>query len=162
MSQLRPRRLDGWVAVAAVAGLLHALSSAYWAAGGTALLQTVGTWAEEWVASEPVAARLVLAAIAAAKLLLAVAPAVLRGRLSRGEVPRSVRSVGWVVSGTIALYGVVNTVGANLVLAGAVSASPDATDAALRGHAYLWDPLFAVWGAALMMVLWTSRRAAVR
>ena len=32
---------------------------------------------------------------------------------------------------------------------------------AMRGHAYLWDPLFLVRGTALVLSLWLARRSSV-
>lgn len=33
---------------------------------------------------------------------------------------------------------------------------------AMKGHAYLWDPLFVIRGGALVLSLWLSRRSSER
>jgi len=60
--------------VAAVLGLIHAAWSAYWAAGGTYMLSTVGQWAVDLAEREPLQAGITLAAVAAVKVAIALAP----------------------------------------------------------------------------------------
>ena len=43
------------------------------------------------------------------------------------------------------------------VLAGWIPAAPDADLDGLKGHAWLWDPLFLLWGLALLGYLLLSR-----
>lgn len=152
---MTPHRALAWVWVAAAAGLLHAGFSAYWAAGGGLLLDTVGEWAVELRDSAPGAAAAGLGAIALLKAIAAVLPvAVAYGRIPR---PAVWRVLSWLGAVGLVLYGGANTVISNMVLAG-VLGSGDHNRAAMVGHAWLWDPLFLVWGGSLLIHLWRSRR----
>lgn len=147
-------RLEGFV-VAAAAGVVHAASSLYWAAGGTWLLDTVGQWAIDELEARPGFARTVLAGIGLAKLVAAAVPwAVERGRLPGRRVWRP---LSWIGAVGLILYGGVNTVVALAVLGGIVTPDGGYERAAMIGHAFLWDPLFLLWGTALATGLWRTR-----
>lgn len=124
---------------------MHAAFSAYWALGGDALIATVGEWAVDWRDDSPVAAGLALGAIALAKAAGAVVPLL----AETGRIPwRPVwRRVAWVGAVLLVVYGAVNMLGAWWLLLGGSSQPDDLT--ATRGHAFLWDPLFLVWGCLL-------------
>lgn len=155
----RPAVQAAWVAV--VLGTGHALVSAYWAAGGTALLDTIGGDLERRAREGHAGLAAAIWAVAALKLGVAVAAPVLAGvgaaRLpawTRGRVPRR---LGWVAAVTLTLYGGALTLPGLLVQAGAIDAAADADDKALAWHAYLWDPWFLLWGIAFVVSLWLSR-----
>ncbi|TNC17030.1 DUF3995 domain-containing protein [Georgenia sp. 311] len=147
------RTARAWLWVACAVGLVHAAASAYWAAGGEWLLDTVGQWAVDLRSSQPVAAAWGLAGIALAKAVAALVPvAVERGRLRPARVWRA---LCWAGGAGLVVYGGVNVVVSNAVL---LTAEPGSYDrAAMVGHAWLWDPLFLLWGAALLASLWLSR-----
>ena len=149
------RTARAWLWVACTVGLLHAAFSAYWALGGERLLDTVGQWAVDLRRVQPVAAAWGLAGIALVKMVAALVPvAVERGRL---RPRRAWRGLCWAGGAGLAVYGGVNVVVSNAVL---LTARPDSYDrAAMVGHAWLWDPLFLLWGAALLVFLWLSRPA---
>ncbi|WP_188667052.1 DUF3995 domain-containing protein [Tersicoccus solisilvae] len=152
----RADRSRAWVWVACAAGLLHAGASLYWALGGRMLLETVGQWAVGLAEDAPLAAGLGLGVVAALKAIAAVVPvAVARGRVGPA---RFWRAVSWVGAVVLIVYGAFNTVIAQAVLAGLVRADGGYDEAAMIGHAWLWDPLFLVWGLALAAHLWLSRR----
>ncbi len=137
--------------VAAVAGAVHAGFSLYWALGGRWLVETLGERVVETFAGR----ELLLLPVGVAKLAGALIPYVLHRRDWPG--PRWWRPLCWAGGAVLLAYGLVNTVSASLVLAGVVDvAAPDRPG--LIGHALLWDPLFALWGAALLAGLWWSRR----
>lgn len=138
-----------WLRAAAVAGLVHAAFSLYWALGGSWLLDTVGDWAVELQRDHPVSAGLGLAAIAVAKGLGAVLPAVVRWRW--------VRVLSWIGGVVLVAYGALNTVIAWLVLGGVIVPDGGYDRAAMVGHAALWDPLFWVWGVLLLTGLARTR-----
>ncbi len=54
-------------------------------------------------------------------------------------------------------YGGVNTAVSAAVRAGLIRPDGGYDPEAMRGHAYLWDPLFFTWGTALVLALWLSR-----
>ncbi|GIL36095.1 DUF3995 domain-containing protein [Phycicoccus sp. DTK01] len=61
-----------------------------------------------------------------------------------------------LVAVALVLYGLANTVAANLALTGALGPVEDLV--AVRGHAWLWAPLFLAWGLALGAGLRGARR----
>ena len=141
---------------AAVAGTLHGLASLSWALGSRWLLGTVGRWALDLAAARPVLAGLGLGAIGLAKLVAAVVPVLVA--YGRMPWPRLWRAVSWVGGLGLVLYGGLNTVVAQLVLAGAIRPEGGYDPVAMAGHAWLWDPLFLLWGGALVLSLPLTRR----
>jgi hypothetical protein len=137
--------------LAGVLGAIHAAFSFYWAAGGSLLLWSLGDrlvqsfQGMEWL----------LLPIGALKLVGALAPLVLAGY--DWPAPRLTRLVCWLGAVLLIGWGGVNTVAANLVLAGAIGDGGDFDRRGMIGHAYLWDPLFLAWGVALATNLFVSR-----
>ena len=146
--------------VAAAVGVVHAGFSSYWATGGRWLLSTVGQWAVDLSDRSPVAAGAGLGIVALVKLLAAVVPVA----VAYGQVPRPAlwRGVSWVGGLLLVVYGGLNVVVSNAVLLGAVRPEGGYDADAMRGHAHLWDPLFLLWGSALVLSLWFSRGCARR
>lgn len=140
--------------VAAALGGIHAGFSLYWAVGGTALVWSLGSdlaasfQGREWL----------LAPIGALKLLAAVVPLALA--FWRWPARRLTRSACWFGAAVLIIWGGLNTVVANLVLTGAIQPQPDLDRPGMIGHAWLWDPLFLAWGAAVAIGLHTTRRRA--
>ncbi|BDP42393.1 hypothetical protein DAETH_23620 [Deinococcus aetherius] len=140
--------------LACVLGLIHAAFSLYWALGGRWLLETVGQGPRELLKSGPLSVGASLGLIALFKAAAAILP-VLNGQ-DRLPWPKLWRGISWVGGVFLILYGGVNTLVAWGVLSGLV-ASPGYNRSAMLGHAALWDPLFLLWGAALVLHLWLSR-----
>lgn len=154
----RAGRVFLWIA--AVAGTVHAAFSAYWALGGTWLLRTVGQWAVDLMRDEPLLGGLGLALVTLLKLLGAYVPvAVEYGRIG---ARRFWRTISWVGAVGLVLYGGANTIVGALVLSGWVETAAAYDRDALIGHTFLWDPLFLVWGAALVVALVLTRRETSR
>lgn len=148
-------RAHPWFVAAAVAGVAHALPSLYWALGGTALVSTLGGWAADWQREAPMQVMVLLLVIFAVKLAGAFVPlANERGLL---PAPRLWRGLSWAGAGLLMAYGAVNVTAAVAALTGIVPPGPTMDTAALVGHAFLWDPLFLLWGLLLAMGLWRSR-----
>lgn len=145
-----------WFVLAGVCGVVHASASLYWAFGGSALLETVGTWTFEMRAAAPIASSVALAAIGVAKLAAAVIPVF--AELGRMPWPRIWRGISWVGGSVILVWGSVVAAQGWLQVAGAI---PTADMAGAMGRAVLWEPLFAIWGALLLIGLARSRRRAV-
>ena len=139
------------VMVAGVAGTLHALASLYWALGGTWLLATLGARVLEAFAG----LEWVLLPVAVVKLTGAWVPVVLHQR--QWPHARFWRPVCWVGAGVLIAWGGSNTMVGQVVLAGVLQPEGGYDRAAMIGHAWLWDPLFLLWGAALAVGLWLSR-----
>ncbi len=151
---LRLSRLLVWVAAAA--GVLHAAASLYWALGGRWLLATVGQWAVDLSARAPLTAGMALGLVALVKLLAATVPI----GVAYGKVPwRGFwRPISWAGGMLLVVYGGINTVVSAAVLGGLIRPEGGYDLDAMRGHAYLWDPLFFLWGSALVLSLWFSRQ----
>ncbi|MCQ1948809.1 DUF3995 domain-containing protein [Arthrobacter sp. zg-Y859] len=142
-----------WTACAA--GLLHAAFSLYWALGGRWLLDTVGQWAVQESTEAPLRAGLLLGAVAAFKAAAALVPTA--AAYGRVPWPGLWRTVSWIGAVVLVLYGGANTVVSNAVLAGLIRPETGYNRMATIGHAWLWDPLFLLWGAALLGYLVLSR-----
>lgn len=120
------------------------------------LLATVGQWAVELVKSSATEARLGLAAVGLAKAAAAVVPVVVAA--DRMPWPSLWRVICWIGAPILVVYGGANMLVSQWVLAGILRPDGGYDAAAMAGHAYLWDPLFLIWGAALLWWLVLSRR----
>jgi len=138
--------------IAAGLGIVHTLVTVYWVFGGSALLQTLGRDMVAVFAGR----RWLLLPVAAVKLAVAVAPVVL-DRHSWPLRPLT-RGLAWTAAMVLIFWGGVNTVVGNLVLGGAIEPSGGYDRPGMIGHAWLWDPLFLLWGLALAVGLTGSRR----
>lgn len=149
--------------IAVLLGLGHAATSAYWALGGDALLDTIGGDIERWAREGGATVTIALWAIVVVKAVVAIAALVLVGAggiaWPTWMTGRLARLLGWVAAVVLVLYGGLLTIVGLLVEAGVVDAAADADERALAWHAYLWDPWFAVWGAAFVVALWRDRSA---
>lgn len=145
---------------ALVIGLAYAAISAYWALGGTWLLDTVGIALSKPGQAGRTAALLTVWAAAVVKAIAAVLPLLAAGDwhwvADRGWL-RPVRVLAWTEAVILTGYGLVLTATGLLVQAGAIAAAPDADHRALRWHAYLWDPWFLGWGILVVIALLRSR-----
>ena len=158
-------RLDRGAVVAAVIaaslGVASAAVSAYWALGGTALIDTVGGEIERWGRERSAGVVATLWVITLAKLVGAVAPLVLAG-VGAGRLPAWTRAglmrvLGWIVAIGLTVYGGVLTVAGLLLEAGVIDAANDADEHAIAWHALFWDPWFLLWGFAFAVAMWRSR-----
>lgn len=156
-----PRRAVALALVAAALGVGHALFSAYWALGGTALLDTIGGSLEEAGRDRDPDLIAGLWVVVVVKLVVAVAAPILVGvgaatlpAWARSRVPRL---LGWVAAVVLVVYGGVLTLVGLLIEAGVIEAADDADDRAIAWHAYFWDPWFLLWGLAFAAALWLTR-----
>lgn len=161
--QSRPGERDRRRTVARIAlftacatGIVHAASSLYWALGGRWLLPTVGEWAVAAVETSPLQAGVLLGMIGIIKVAAAVIPV----GVEFGRIPwvRFWRFVCWVGGLFLIAYGGVNAIVSGAVLAGLIRPDGGYETDAMIGHALLWDPLFFVWGVALVTWLGLTRR----
>jgi hypothetical protein len=143
---------------AAGLALASAAVTAYWTAGGTALLDTVGGAFQTLAEDRSSAAVLLGVAVVAAKLLAAaLALALLR------RTPRGVRLLALLAGVLLTVWGAANVLLGGAVLTGLLDLGPVADERALRWHVLCWDAWFLVWGVALLVaVRLTSRRSGQR
>lgn len=139
-------------AVAAVLGAIHAGFSFFWALGGTWLVWSLGSDLVARFADRT----WVLIPIGAAKLVCAIAPLVLSYR--RWPLRSLTRTGCWGGAALLLGWGGLNTAVGNLVLFDVISPASGFDRPGMIGHAYLWDPLFLVWGVAVTIGLISSRR----
>ncbi len=138
--------------------LLYALVSFYWAAGGTAGLDTVGGSIEEMGRAHD--ARGILLGSVAGVLKVAgglVALALVRpwGR----AVPRwLLLTASWGGGVVLTVYGGLLVAAGALVLSGAIDPAGPVDRTALRWHVMLWDLWFLVWGVLLGIAAWQYTR----
>jgi hypothetical protein len=153
----------GWrlAQAACVAGLAYAAISAYWALGGTWLLDTVaGTLEQHGRAGNP---GIILAVWAAAvlKIIGAIVPLAAAGVTPEQATTawrRQMRVLAWLEAAVLTVYGLVLTCAGLLVQSGAIAPAASADHRALAWHAYLWDPWFLLWGLLVTAALIRSRQ----
>jgi hypothetical protein len=146
-----------FLVLAAVAGGVHATFSLYWAVGGDWLLDTVGKGAVELQRKHRLAAAALLLAVTAVKVGGAGLP-ILVERAPGTWYRRVVRAASWLGGCFLVAYGCLYAGMSNAVLHGLITVPGEVDRRGMIGHAYLWDPLFALWGAALVVGLWFTRR----
>ena len=127
--------------------------SAYWAAGGNGLLDTVGGDIERWGRERTATVVTILWVIVALKAAVAIAAPVLVGLGGRVAAVLDDRAISARArvdrrSGAPVYGGALTTAGL-LVEAGVVEASADADPKALAWHAYLWDPVVPCLGSCV-------------
>jgi Protein of unknown function (DUF3995) len=156
VARLTARRVSQVLVWAACTfGLIHAGFSGYWAVGGDWLLLTVGQWAVRLADAAPVQASIVLAAVALVKVAAAVVPVL--NAYGRLPWPGLWRAISWVGASALILYGGANVIIAWLVLSAVITPAGGYDRTSMLGHAVLWDPLFLLWGLALLGHLVLSR-----
>lgn len=145
---------------AAVVAFGYALVSLYWAAGGRALLSTVGGYAEQ-LADQGGALPVIVALVA---VLAKVAGGLLALTLVRpwGRViPRRLLLAGAAtVSLLLVAYGGISVLTGALALSGVIHPAGRVDRAALEWHVGLWDMWFLIWGILLALAVASRRRRA--
>ncbi len=143
----------GWVSFVLAWG--YAAVSAYWAAGGTAGIDTVGGQIADLARSHSAAASLLAWAATVAKLiggLLGVAVA------RRRPPGRPVLGLAWCAAVVLCGYGGVQVLAGVLVETGLLRVTAPVDHTALRWHLALWDLWFLVWGIALTVAVASATR----
>ncbi|MEH6793014.1 MAG: DUF3995 domain-containing protein [Rhodococcus sp. (in: high G+C Gram-positive bacteria)] len=149
-------------AIACALGIVHAAFSGYWAAGGRWMLDTVGSFATEWVDTEPQTARTALLVLTLVKLAAAILPALAymnRPRLAaqnRTRLPSFILGISWPGSVLLILWGGASFIGAVIGLI-----ASDENRSVKYGHLF-FDGIFLLWGTALLTALILARKAAYR
>lgn len=137
--------------IAGAAGTIHGLFSLYWAAGGDWLVSTLGRRLVDAFADS----RWLLLPVGIVKIAFAVLPSALAKR--SWPAREAWRVLCWAGAVVLVVWGAVNTITGNLVLSGAITPDGGYDHAGMVGHAWLWDPLFLIWGLALAVALVLTR-----
>jgi hypothetical protein len=127
---------------------LYALVSAYWTAGGTWLLATVGGQVEDLARRGGTAVLLVGVGTVSLKVAGGVLGLAFAQPWGRRLPQRPLRVVGLAAGGLLTLYGGANVVLGGLGLLGVFGAPADPR--ALRWHVGVWDLWFLLWGLLLL------------
>jgi hypothetical protein len=128
----------------------YAAVSLYWAAGGRAMLTTVGGFAATMSGAGGAGAVLVLSLVVAIKAAGGLLALALIGPPRPWRPRRELFIVAMAGSAVLVLYGMVQVAAEILVETGAIT--PRAPDfVALRWHLGLWDLWFLIWGLLLMI-----------
>jgi hypothetical protein len=143
-----------------VLGIVYAAVSAYWAIGGTGLLDTIGGSLERTARAGGTAVSATLWAVVLVKLIAAGLPlAALSGTLT-GPRRRVIWALARLEAVVLVGYGFVLTAVGLLVQARVIHRSAHSDSRALAWHAFLWDPWFLLWGLAVALAVrpWTIAR----
>ena len=122
------------------------------------MLNTVGSFATEWVDRDPQTARTALLVLALVKLAAAILPALAymnRPRLeaqNRARVPVLILGISWPGSILLIIWGGASFVGAVIGLI-----ASDENRSVKYGHLF-FDGIFLLWGATLLTALILARR----
>ncbi len=150
--------------LAAALGVCYAAVSAYWALGGTGLLDTIGGSLEQ-TARKGLAVAVTLWAVVLIKLIAVAPPLITTRPRERVRHQRVMVRLTMFEAGILTVYGLVLTIIGVLVQAGVIHRSAHADQRALKWHAFLWDPWFLVWGLAVgaaVFLLRTTRPGSCR
>jgi len=149
-------------AVAALLAVASAAVTAYWVLGGTALLDTVGGYAEDLARSVGPVPVLVGLLVVVVKIVGALVAAGL-ARPPVGEWSRRLLLVaGALGSALLVVYGGLLVVVGALVLTDVLTPDGPIDRRALAWHVLVWDLWFLVWGMALAVATLRSSRAGRR
>jgi hypothetical protein len=149
----------GFVLIGGVLGVAQAAISAYWALGGTALLDTVGSSVERAGRAGGAIVIVGLWAVVALKLVAAAMPAWAIAGRTGGRDRRMAWRLTLVEATVLTGYGLVLTGAGLLIQLGIVHPGASADHRALAWHAFLWDPWFLVWGLAVAAAIHSARGA---
>ncbi len=150
-------RLRGAAYGAAGLAALSAVATAYWTAGGTWLLDTLGGGLEELARRRDGAAIGLGIVVVVLKLVgSAVALALVRP-WGRRLPARLLERTALVIGALLTVYGGLLFVAGALALTGLLGAVSDRR--ALIWHVALWDPWFLAWGALLVAAAVGHRRS---
>ncbi len=136
--------------VAGCLATLSALVSAYWALGGSALIDTVGGAVARMARHRDAAAMVTIAAVVVAKLAAAVLVMATTRWPPSLRIGRIVGVANRLVGIGLTLYGGLLVIAGALVLTGGIHSDASTDRHALRWHVGVWDLWFFVWGVFTM------------
>jgi hypothetical protein len=145
-------RVRAPLVTASVLGLLYALASAYWAAGGTSLISTVGGPVEQLTRRGGSAA----IALAAAAVLVKVIAVLLGLVLLRRSAPRLLVWAAIAEGLLLSVYGGLLVVVGALALGGLFGGADHPR--VLLWHVLVWDMWFLLWGLLLLAAVVERRK----
>jgi hypothetical protein len=132
--------------------LLYACVNAYWGAGGTRLLDTVGGSLARLGHAHDTTLIVAIWGTVALKVAAALLP--LLALRNAADGPRRIaRLLAWVAAAILTVYGAVLMTVGLLVQADVIRSPASADRRALMWHAYLWDPWFLLWGLLIATAL---------
>lgn len=151
-----PARLPA--GLAAGLAFASAATTAYWLFGGTALLDTVGGYAEDLARSRSPRALVLGVVVVGVKVVAGLLAVALARPVGRLRVRRLLRLAGALGAALLIAYGGLLVVAGALVLSGALEPDGPVDRRVLGWHVGLWDLWFLLWGVALAVATWQSGR----
>ena len=152
------KRLGGFAGVKLL--LLHAGLSAYWAAGGTALLGLLSDGINEMAAERATSTIAMIWSVAVLKVAVAlIGLGVLRGWFTSAVAPLAL-AVTRVVALGLVLYAGMQLAGGLLVVAGLIESGAE-TGTAFRAYLLLWGPLWLAIGVGFSLLSWAETERAL-
>jgi hypothetical protein len=136
--------------------------SAYWAIGGTGLLDTIGGSLERTARAGGAAVSVSLWAVVLLKLIGAGLPAAAVSDMPESRRRRVLRRLAQLEAVILVSYGLVLTAVRLLIQAAVIHPSAHADTRALAWHAFLWDPWFLIWGISVALAVRPRPTARVR
>jgi hypothetical protein len=156
----RARWAAGTAYAAAAWAFAFAAISFYWAAGGTAGADTIGsTIADPALARDPGMVAILWATGALKALAGALALALALARPWGRRIPRWLPIAAcWVGGAFMALYGAANLAVRALMALGLLATPDSMRTPAAQWHLLLWDPWWVLGGLLFVAAAWLSRR----
>lgn len=146
-------------AVAAGLAFASAAVTAYWVLGGTALLDTVGGYAEELARTRGARAVLVGLLVVAVKCVGGLVALELARTAGSRMLHRLAVLAGGLGSALLVVYGGLLVIVGALVLTGVLRPDGPVDRRVLTWHVLFWDLWFVLWGLALAAAAWRAARA---
>lgn len=128
-----------------IAGTLHALATFYWSFGGELGLSTVGNWTLDLKEKYHNYLLLMLFVLGVFKIIATWTPLILN---YRNNV--LIKIISYIGSIILIIHGGTNTLTGWLKILGVI---PTQFKLSTIGQAFIWDPLFLIWGLGLFVFL---------
>ncbi len=145
--------------VAAGLAFASAATTAYWVLGGTALLDTVGGYAENLARSRTATALVVGILVVGIKVIAGLLALWLAEPEPRRRLRVPLQILSWLGGGLLTVYGGLLVAVGALILTGALHPDGPVDRRVLTWHVALWDLWFLVWGVALLAATWRFSRS---
>jgi hypothetical protein len=132
-----------------ISGSLHSLATFYWAFDGELGLETVGYWTIEFKQNYGVEFLIILFFVGLLKLTATWTPIIL---LFKENILINIMS--YIGGSFLIVYGGLNSISGWLKILGII---PFDFKLSIIGQAFIWDPLFLLWGLGLLIFLKSNR-----
>ncbi|KRG11370.1 hypothetical protein ACA31_00235 [Staphylococcus sp. NAM3COL9] len=126
-------------------GSLHSLATFYWSFGGELGLLTVGNWTISLKQTYDNKFLLILFLLGIFKISSTWIPLILNYKNNK-----FINTISYIGATILVIHGGINTISGWLKLLGII---PIEFKLSLIGQAFVWDPMFLIWGTGLIVFL---------